>query len=88
MSKIHQGEPNLLDMVRSGEIDLLINTLSPDKRTEREAKQIRRTSVEMGIPCLTSLDTVRALLLSLQARARGEAFALEPVDRYIIRSEL
>jgi carbamoyl-phosphate synthase large subunit len=81
--KIHQGAPNLLDLVRSGEIDLLINTLSTVKRTEREAAQIRRASVEMGIPCLTSLDTARALLRSLDARKRGEEFACATVDEYL-----
>ena len=81
--KIREGDPNLLDLVRSGEVHLMINTLSPDKQTEREAVHIRRTSVEMGIPCITSLDTARALLLSLQARTRGEEFALEPVHRYL-----
>jgi len=81
--KIHQGEPNLLGLIRSGEIDLLINTLSTDKRTEREALQIRRASVETGIPCLTSLDTSRALLLALKARKRGENFACCTVDEYL-----
>jgi carbamoyl-phosphate synthase large subunit len=81
--KIHEGTPNLLDLVRSGEIDLLINTLSTDKRTEREAVQIRRASVEMGIPCLTSLDTARALLVSLEARRRGQEFACATVDDYL-----
>ena len=81
--KIREGSPNLLDLVRGGEVHLMINTLSPDKHTEREAIQIRRTSVEMGIPCITSLDTARALLLSIKARAHGQEFSLVPVDRYV-----
>ena len=83
VQKIHEGTPNLLDLVRSGEIDLLINTLSTDKRVEREALQIRRASVEMGIPCLTSLDTARALLLALEARRLGQTFACAPVHKYL-----
>lgn len=80
--KIHQGEPNLLDLIRSGEIDLLINTLSTDKRSEREAAFIRRASVDRGIPCLTSLDTARALLLALEARKSGQKFKCQTVDDY------
>lgn len=82
--KIHQGTPNLLDLIRGGEIDLLINTLSTDKRSEREALQIRRASVEMGIPCLTSLDTARALLLALRARHGGQEFACATIDDYLV----
>jgi len=81
--KIHEGSPNLLDLIRSGEVVLLINTLSTDKRTEREALQIRRASVEMGLPCLTSLDTARALLMALAARRAGADFACASIDRYL-----
>jgi len=76
-------KPNLLDLVRGGHVDLLINTLSTDKRTEREAAQIRRASVEMGIPCLTSLDTARALWMALKSRASGGALVCLPVDAYL-----
>jgi len=88
VSKIRTAEkeaaamPNLLDLVRSGHVNLLINTLSTDRQTEREAAVIRRASVEMGIPCITSLDTARALWLALKSRASGQAFVCLPVDRY------
>lgn len=84
--KIHEGAGNSVDLIKSGKIDLLINTLSSDRRSEREASLIRRASVEVGLPCLTSLDTARALLLALSARTRGDAFALATVDEYLERS--
>lgn len=80
--KIHEGSPNIIDMLRSGEIDLLINTLSTDKRSEREALQIRRTSVEVGVPCLTSLDTARALLVALRSAAEGKQPICATIDDY------
>jgi carbamoyl-phosphate synthase large subunit len=81
--KLHEGEGNIVDLLRSGQIDLLMNTLSTDKRIEREAWRIRRASVEVGVPCLTSLDTARALLLSLTARRHGDPSALATVDEYL-----
>ncbi len=83
INKIHEGSPHMLDLIRRGDIDLLINTLSTNKLVERESVQIRRTSVESGVPCLTSLDTARALLLSIEARRRGEEFACRTVDEYL-----
>lgn len=83
VAKIHEGGMTLLEMIRRGDVDLLINTLSIDKRSEIEAAQIRRASVEMGIPCLTSLDTVRALLIALEARQAGEDFTCVPVNEYL-----
>jgi carbamoyl-phosphate synthase large subunit len=83
VKKLHEGEGNIVDLIRSGQVALLINTLSTDKRIEREAARIRRASVEAGVPCLTSLDTARALLLSLAAQRQGEPFALATVDEYL-----
>lgn len=81
--KLHEGEGNIVELIKSGKISLLINTLSSDKRIEREAAQIRRASVEAGVPCLTSLDTARALLLSLATRRQGQPYALATVDEYL-----
>jgi len=83
VKKLHEGEGNIVDLLRTGKIDLLINTLSSDKRIEREAARIRRASVEAGVPCLTSLDTAKALLIALMARHRGSEFALATVDEYL-----
>ena len=84
--KLHEGEGNIVDLIKSGKIALLINTLSSDKRIEREAARIRRASVEAGVPCLTSLDTAKALLMSLAAQREAEPFALATIDEYLAGS--
>ncbi len=73
--KIGQGKPDLLDIISEGRVQLLINTPSPDHRAEQQGLLIRRTAVERGVPCLTSLDTAWALLKALEA---GE-FVVEPL---------
>ncbi|HEY3298496.1 MAG TPA: ATP-grasp domain-containing protein, partial [Armatimonadota bacterium] len=85
VNKISDGSPNLLDLVRSGKIDLLINTLSKDKKIEREGAMIRRASVEHGIPCLTSLDTAKALLYALSAKKEGENLDCLTIDKYVVQ---
>jgi carbamoyl-phosphate synthase large subunit len=86
VNKISEGTPNLIDLIYGGRVDLLINTISKDKRIEREGALIRRASVERAVPCLTSLDTARALLLALEARKSGEAFDVRTVDEYLAGS--
>ena len=83
VQKISEGTPNLLDLIRGGKVSLLINTLSQDKQVEKEAAQIRRASVEHSIPCLTSLDTARALHTALATRFQGERFDVMTVDQYV-----
>ncbi|MEN6520032.1 MAG: carbamoyl-phosphate synthase large subunit [Armatimonadota bacterium] len=82
--KISDGEsPNLLDLVRGGKVELLINTMSKDKKTEMEAAIIRKASVQHGIPCMTSLDTAKALLCALSAKRNGERFECLTIDKYL-----
>lgn len=81
-NKISEGAPNLLDLIRGGRVSLLINTVSKDKQIEKEAALIRRASVEHSIPCLTSLDTARALHTALATRQVGEEFEVMTVDKY------
>lgn len=64
--KLTEGVPNILDLIRNGEAHFVINTLTKGKEPERDGFRIRREAVENGIVCMTSLDTVRALLNMLQ----------------------
>lgn len=62
VKKIREGSPNLLDLIREEKINFVINTLTKGKMPERDGFRIRRAAVENSIPCLTSLDTAKAIL--------------------------
>lgn len=72
VKKIDEGAPNLMDLIQSGKVDMVINTPTKGRKPERDGFKIRRKSVEMSIPCLTSLDTAKAVLecLKLKKTAR------------------
>ena len=46
---------------------MVINTLTRGKAPERDGFKIRREAAEDGIPCITSLDTARALYKVIEA---------------------
>jgi carbamoyl-phosphate synthase large subunit len=84
VNKISEGNPDILDLIYGGHVGLLINTVSKDKRVEREGAQIRRASVERGVPCLTSLDTAQALLIALRSYQGGaDMLTVNTVDEYL-----
>jgi carbamoyl-phosphate synthase large subunit len=72
LNKIDEESPNILDAVKNGEVQLLVNTITRGKEPERDGFKIRRASVEHNIPCLTSLDTVKAFLQVLLALDDGK----------------
>lgn len=65
--KLSEGSPNILDLIRSGDAQFVVNTLTKGKEPERDGFRIRREAVENGVVCMTSLDTVRALVNMLEA---------------------
>lgn len=66
VNKLSEGSPNILDLIRNGEAHFVVNTLTKGKTPERDGFRIRREAVENGVVCMTSLDTVSALLGMLQ----------------------
>ncbi|RYI32196.1 carbamoyl-phosphate synthase large subunit [Bacillus infantis] len=67
VGKIGAEGPDLLDVIRNGEAQLVINTLTKGKQPARDGFRIRRESVENGVACLTSLDTAEAILQVIES---------------------
>jgi len=61
VKKIHEGRPNILDIIRNREINLIFNT--PDKKTS-EDKLIRQEALKYKIPVIT---TIPAIITSIDA---------------------
>lgn len=68
--RIGERRPHLVDLIRDGQFELVINTITQGAQPEREGFLIRRTAVERGILCMTSLDTVSAALEALRGRGQ------------------
>ncbi|MGP4080300.1 carbamoyl-phosphate synthase large subunit [Pseudalkalibacillus sp. R45] len=62
VNKIQEGSPSLLDRIQQGEVQFVVNTLTKGKQPARDGFRIRREAVENGAVCLTSFDTVKAIL--------------------------
>jgi carbamoyl-phosphate synthase large subunit len=79
--KLDAGHPNVVDVIRSGEVDAVVNTLTGDRSPLRDGFRIRRAAVECRVPCFTSLDTLSAVVESLEA---GLTFEVDTLDGYLV----
>lgn len=66
VDRIGESDRDILRMIRERRCDLVINTISRGRNVESDGFKMRRVAVERGIACLTSLDTVDALLRTLE----------------------
>ena len=78
--KLHEGHPNVVDVIEDRSVQAVINTITGGRAPLRDGFQIRRTAAEARIPCFTSLDTARAAVQALLNGNRN--YTIQPVNEY------
>lgn len=72
VTKVHEDEDakdNILNELRNGKIDLVINTMGHDIEKNSDGFIIRQVAIGQNVPLITALDTADALLTSLENRS-------------------
>ncbi len=62
VNRVEESRPNILDVIRNKEVDMVINTPTKGNDSTRDGFKIRRTATEFATEVMTSLDTLRALV--------------------------
>jgi len=80
VKKVREGRPHVVDMIKNGEIDLVVNTTN-DKKAIAESYSIRRTTLTLGIPYTTTLAGARATVQAIKAMTQGD-LAVKTIQEY------
>ncbi len=59
LGKLHEGSPNVIEMMRAREIKLVINTPT-GKHSYRDGYQIRQACIDLGVPYITTKEAAKA----------------------------
>ncbi|MBN2519415.1 MAG: carbamoyl-phosphate synthase large subunit [Bacteroidales bacterium] len=76
IKKVHEGRPNIVDAIKNGNINLVINTPA-GKQSEFDDSYIRKNAIKYKIPYITTTSAALAATRGIKARLDGE---------YVIRS--
>jgi carbamoyl-phosphate synthase large subunit len=68
--KVHEGRPNVVDLMENGEIQMVINT-PLGRASEFDEKAIRSRAVTLGVPVITTIAGAHAATSGLGAIRRG-----------------
>jgi len=71
VNKVREGRPHVVDMIKNGQVDLVINTTS-SKKAVSESYSIRRAALTFNIPYTTTLAGAKATALAIKAIIEGE----------------
>jgi carbamoyl-phosphate synthase large subunit len=82
--KLSEGHPNIVDIIRDGTLDGVVNTITGERGPLSDGFEIRRAAVEKRIPCFTSIDTIKAVLEVLLSEE--QTYSVKPLREYIAAS--
>ncbi|MFQ5817864.1 MAG: carbamoyl-phosphate synthase large subunit [Terriglobia bacterium] len=64
--KVNEGRPNVVDLIRTGKIQLIINT-PLGRKSFYDERAIRRAAVRYQLPCITTLEGATAAVAGIEA---------------------
>src|SRR5712691_1272211 len=64
--KVNEGRPNIVDLVKTGKVDMIINT-PLGRESFYDEKSIRRAAIRYNVPCITTLSAANAAARGIRA---------------------
>ena len=78
--KVHEGRPNIEDLIRSGLVQLIINTPIGSQALHDDA-YLRRAALEYNIPTFTTIPGAKAAIKALQSN-KIDTYSLQEIHNY------
>ncbi len=80
VNKVLEGRPHCVDAIRSGEVDLVINTVAGAQAVS-DSFDIRRSALNYGVPHFTTIAGARAAVHAIAERRAG-TLEVRPLQGY------
>ena len=80
VAKIGEGKPDVVDLLKQRSLSLVINTPS-GKRARADGYAIRRSALELDIPCITNIRSVNAAVHAI-AVLQGATMGVKPLQEH------
>ena len=81
VKKISEGVPNIVDTIRSGVVDLIVDIPKKANNAHSDGFKIRRTAVESSVTLITSLDTLNAMADVMEKNIDRKSLDLFDINR-------
>lgn len=78
--KVHEGRPNIVDAMKNGEIQLVINTPA-GRSSQHDDSYIRKTAIRMKIPYITTIAAAEAAAHGIEA-SQHDAIVVKSLQEF------
>jgi len=80
VKKVSAGRPHVVDAVKNGEVQLILNT-GASSQTQRDGYEIRRAAIKYKIPYATTTDGTKAICKAIEAMKKSN-LTVKPLQHY------
>ncbi len=85
--KVNEGRPNIADLIRQGDIALIINT-PLGKTSHYDEKAIRKAALQFNVPCVTTITGAEALVEAIATKKNETHVAVRSLQEIHSEEEL
>ena len=85
VNKVTEGRPHVVDMIKSGEISFIVNTVEEKRTAMADSRSIRTTALAQRVTTYTTLAGAKAAVQGMQsiAESRLEVYDLQGLHRQL-----
>jgi len=77
VNKVQEGRPHIVDMIKNGEISLIVNTVGEKRTAVRDSYAIRRAALQERVALFTTLDGARAACTGIEQAKELRAYVMQ-----------
>ncbi|OIR13920.1 carbamoyl-phosphate synthase large chain [mine drainage metagenome] len=81
VNKVAEGRPHIVDMIKNGEVNLIVNTVDSKPSVMRDSYSIRHAALQGRVTYYTTLAGARAACLGMQHLAELQVYDVQSLHR-------
>ncbi len=84
VNKVAEGRPHIVDMIKNGEVSLIVNTVDSKPSAMRDSYSIRHAALQGRVTYYTTLAGARAACLGMQHLAELQVYDLQALHQRLL----
>jgi carbamoyl-phosphate synthase large subunit len=86
VNKVAEGRPHVVDMIKNGEISLIVNTVEEKRTAVRDSYSIRRAALQQRVTLYTTLDGARAACVGMEQAKELRAYVIQGLHARLLET--
>ncbi|MFC4159634.1 carbamoyl-phosphate synthase large subunit [Chitinimonas lacunae] len=81
INKVKEGRPHIVDMIKNGDVALVVNTVDERRASIQDSYSIRHEALKGRVPIYTTLAGARAAAIGMAHRAEWQVYPVQGLHR-------